>query len=49
MLVITFDEAEGSRQGPQGVPGGTAGGRVGALVFSPFVKAGMASDRIYSH
>ncbi|MFE5836360.1 alkaline phosphatase family protein [Arthrobacter sp. NPDC056493] len=49
MLVITFDEADGNRQGPRGVPGGTAGGRVGALVLSPFVKAGTASDRIYSH
>ena len=33
MLVITFDEAEGKTVGPSDlVPGGTAGGRIGALV-----------------
>lgn len=50
MLVITFDEAEGNREGPKGVvPGGAAGGRVGALVLSPFVRAGTTSDRTYNH
>ena len=50
MLVITFDEADGARQGPKGaVPGGTAGGRVGALVLSPFVRGGTTSDKPYSH
>jgi hypothetical protein len=49
MLVITFDEADGAKQGPKGVPGGTAGGRVGALVLSPLVRGGTTSDKIYSH
>ena len=49
MLVITFDEAEGNRAGPKGVPGGTAGGRVGALVLSPFVKGGTTSEKTYNH
>jgi hypothetical protein len=49
VLVITFDEADGARQGPEGVPGGTAGGRVGALVLSPFVWGGTISDKTYSH
>lgn len=54
MLVITFDEAEGDTTGPSegdpGVPaGGTAGGRVGALVLSPFAAAGTSSDRPYNH
>jgi hypothetical protein len=49
VLVITFDEADGARQGPKGVPGGTAGGHVGALVLSPFVRAGTTSDRTYNH
>jgi hypothetical protein len=40
VLVITFDEAEGGWAGPPGKPGGTAGGRVGALVISPFVRGG---------
>ncbi|WP_457946169.1 alkaline phosphatase family protein [Pseudarthrobacter sp. alpha12b] len=54
MLVITFDEAEGDASGPSegdpGTPaGGTAGGRVGALVLSPFARAGASSDRPYNH
>lgn len=50
MLVITFDEAEGNRAGPRGVlPGGTAGGRVGALVLSPFTQGGTVSDVPYNH
>jgi hypothetical protein len=50
VLVITFDEADGAKQGPKGgMPGGTAGGRVGALVLSPFVRAGTTSDRMYNH
>jgi hypothetical protein len=54
MLVITFDEAEGDTAGPtepaSGVPGGgTAGGKVGALVLSPFSAAGASSDRPYNH
>lgn len=54
MLVITFDEAEGDTAGPSepasAVPaGGTAGGKVGALVLSPFSNAGTSSDRAYNH
>jgi len=49
MLVITFDESEGNTTGPSGVVGGTAGGRVGALVLSPFTKGGTSSDTPYNH
>jgi hypothetical protein len=49
MLVITFDEAEGKTSGPSGIPGGTAGGRVGALVLSPATKGGTTSSRMYNH
>jgi cold shock CspA family protein len=41
MLVITFDESEGNQTGPKDVPGGTAGGRIGALVLSPYIKGGI--------
>ena len=49
MLVITFDEADGKTTGPSGIPGGTAGGRVGALVLSPSIKGGTTSDTMYNH
>ncbi|CAH0222783.1 Phosphatidylinositol-3-phosphatase [Arthrobacter sp. Bi83] len=49
VLVITFDEAEGRSVGPPGKPGGTAGGHVGALVLSPFVRGGTTSTRFYNH
>ncbi|SFT69662.1 alkaline phosphatase family protein [Arthrobacter sp. ov118] len=50
MLVITFDEAEGKTVGPSElVPGGTAGGRIGALVLSPFTRGGTTADRPYNH
>jgi hypothetical protein len=49
MLVITFDESEAKESGPAGIPGGTAGGRVGALVLSPLSKAGTTSDTLYNH
>ena len=49
MLVITFDETEAKISALSGVPGGTAGGRVGALVISPFTKAGTTTDRMYNH
>ena len=50
MLVITFDESEGKTTGPSGlVPGGTDGGRIGALVLSPFAKGGTSSDKPYNH
>ncbi|AXJ11705.1 phosphoesterase [Arthrobacter sp. PM3] len=50
MLVITFDESEGKTVGPaELLPGGTAGGRIGALVVSPFTQGGTTSDRAYNH
>lgn len=50
MLVITFDEADGGAVGPSsGVTGGTEGGKVGALVISPFSPSGATSDRPYNH
>lgn len=49
LLVITFDEAEGDSAGPPGIPGGTAGGLTGALVLSPFTKAGTTSETEYNH
>ncbi|XAS67088.1 alkaline phosphatase family protein [Micrococcaceae bacterium Sec5.7] len=49
ILVITFDEAEGRATGPSGIPGGTAGGRIGALVISPLIKGGTTSDTMYNH
>jgi phospholipase C len=60
MLVITFDESSSGDAsaccdelpGPNTrLPGGTGpgGGRVGALVLSPFVSAGSVSDAPYNH
>ncbi len=62
VLVITFDEADGSPQdsseccgegpGPNSpLPGifGLGGGRVGALVLSPFVRPGTWSTTPYNH
>jgi hypothetical protein len=50
MLVITFDEADGNNTGPTGLlPGGTAGGKVGALVLSPFIKGGTTTNTPYNH
>ena len=54
MLVITFDEAEDNAAGPSpgdpGSPsGGAAGGKVGALVLSPFSAAGTSSTQAYNH
>jgi hypothetical protein len=50
MLIITFDEADGGRTGPSAVvTGGAEGGKVGALVLSPFTPAGSTSDRPYNH
>jgi hypothetical protein len=49
VLVITFDESETKTPGPSEVTGGTAGGRVGALVISPFTKGGTTSDTKYNH
>lgn len=50
MLVITFDETDGITTGPAGLlPGGTAGGKIGALVLSPFTKGGTTSNTPYNH
>ena len=49
VLVITFDETEGQTTGSAAIPGGAAGGRVGALVLSPFTRGGTASDTPYNH
>lgn len=49
MLVITFDESEGHTMGPSGIPGGTDGGRVGALVISPLITGGTTSEKLYNH
>ncbi|WP_285245766.1 alkaline phosphatase family protein [Pseudarthrobacter sp. fls2-241-R2A-127] len=50
MLVVTFDETDAGTVGPStGVTGGTGGGKVGALVLSPFTAAGATSDRPYNH
>lgn len=49
VLVITFDETEARISAPSGVPGGTAGGRIGALVISPFTNGATTSDKMYNH
>lgn len=54
MLIITFDETDGGTVGPSegttGSPlGGTAGGRTGALVISPFSAPGGTSLQPYNH
>jgi phosphoesterase family protein len=49
VLVITFDESEGHTTGPSGVAGGTGGGKIGALVLSPFTKGGTTSTVPYNH
>ena len=49
-LIITFDEGDGNDTGPTGLlPGGTAGGRIGALVLSPLAKGGTTSTTPYNH
>jgi hypothetical protein len=59
VLIITFDEGLESSAccGEQGLPGqrhppgfnGPGGGRVGAVVLSPFVAPGTVSDTPYNH
>lgn len=60
MIIVTFDEAEASTAdaccdeptGPNTpMPGitGMGGGRTGAVVISPFVRAGTVSDVPYNH
>jgi hypothetical protein len=60
LLLVTFDEAAssdataccGEQPGPSGsMPGqtGPGGGRVGAVLLSPFIKAGTVSATAYNH
>jgi hypothetical protein len=60
MLIVTFDEAEASEASaccsepagpntPSPGIGGPGGGRVGAIVVSPWVRAGTRSDVGYNH
>ena len=61
MLVVTFDEAESDssaccneQSGPNtpsagGPEPGPGGGRIGAVVLSPYVRAGSASPQPYNH
>lgn len=58
MLIITFDEGTDARAccGEQGLPGGPqpgqygpGGGRIGAVVLSPFIRPGTVSDHPHNH
>jgi hypothetical protein len=58
VLIITFDEGTDGTSccGEQPLPGGPqpgqygpGGGRIGAVVLSPFVKPGTVSDHPYNH
>lgn len=58
LLIITFDEGTDGKAccGEQGLPGGPqpgqygpGGGRIGAVLLSPFIKPGTVSDRPYNH
>lgn len=49
MIVVTFDEAEGNESGPLSVVGGADGGKVGALVLSPFTRGDTTSSAVYNH
>ena len=49
MIVVTFDEAEGNESGPSSVVGGADGGKVGALVLSPFTRGDTTSSAVYNH
>nr|WP_239537664.1 alkaline phosphatase family protein [Dyella mobilis] len=58
LLIITFDEGTDGKAccGEQGLPGGPkpgqygpGGGRIGAVMLSPFIKPGTVSDRPYNH
>ena len=58
VLIVTFDEGTDGKAccGEQPLPGGPkpgmygpGGGRIGAVVLSPFVKPGTVSDRPYNH
>lgn len=58
LLIITFDEGTDAAAccGEQALPGGPApgqygpgGGRVGAVLLSPFIRPGTVSHRAYNH
>lgn len=61
MLVVTFDEAESDSSAccneqsgpntpsPGGPEPGPGGGRIGAVVLSPYVRAGSTSPQTYNH
>lgn len=58
LLIVTFDEGTDARAccGERGLPGGPqagqygpGGGRIGAVLLSPFIRPGTVSDRPYNH
>lgn len=58
LLIITFDEGTDAKAccGEQGLPGGPppgqygpGGGRIGAVMLSPFIRPGTVSDHPYNH
>jgi len=58
LLIITFDEGTDAQAccGEQGLPGGPqpgqfgpGGGRIGAVMLSPFIRPGTVSNRPYNH
>lgn len=58
VLIITFDEGTDATAccGEQGLPGGPqpgqygpGGGRIGAVMLSPFIRPGTVSDHPYNH
>jgi phosphatidylinositol-3-phosphatase len=60
LIVITFDEASGDSTSCCGEPlspnspsngadGGNGGGRTGAVLLSPYIKAGTVNDTPYNH
>jgi hypothetical protein len=49
LIIIVFDEAEGSDQGSCCGLGKTAGGKVAAILISPLAKPGFKDDTEYSH
>jgi hypothetical protein len=61
LLVVTFDEAESDSSAccneptgpntpaPGGPSGGPGGGRVGAVLVSPYIKAGTTTTKAYNH
>ncbi|KRE89028.1 phosphoesterase [Frateuria sp. Soil773] len=58
LLIVTFDEGIDAKAccGEQGLPGGPqpgqygpGGGRIGAVMLSPFIRPGTVSDHPYNH